>query len=130
GSTAAAQMIRLSFPLGLGAQGALLDSGVDSIRFTGNGELPPPKSRQRVADINVDRLGSLGRSVLRTLFAIDEDSRGLERGPTAYVTVARKVLPAWSLTLLGIALIIPALVATIDGFARARRRREPVARWA
>jgi hypothetical protein len=128
GSSSSAQMIRLAFPLGLGAQGQLLAGGVDAIRFTGSGELPNA-SRTRVSDIDVDRLGSLGRSVLRTLFAIDQSPRPLERGPTAYVTVARKVLPGWSLTLLGFTLILPALIASIDAFARASRKREPVGRW-
>ncbi len=83
-----------------------------------------------LADVDVDRLGSLGRSALRTVFAIDQGARELERGPTSYVTVAHKVLPSWSLALLGLSLIAPALVASIDGLARARRRREPMARWA
>ena len=130
GSSAAAQMIRLAFPLGIGFQGPLLDSGHDAIRFSGSGELPPPPSKRGLADVDVDRLGSLGRSSLRTVFAIDQGARDLERGPTSYVTVAHKVLPSWSLALLGLSLIAPALVASIDGLARARRRREPVARWA
>jgi Peptidase family M28 len=128
-SGAAAQTIRLAFPLGIGAQGPLLAAGIDSIRLSGSGELPPPRSRQGLSNIDPDRLGSLGRATLRTLFAIDQDSRGLERGPTSYITVARKVLPDWALALLGFTLIIPAIIASIDAFARARRRRQPVARW-
>jgi hypothetical protein len=34
------------------------------------------------------------------------------------------------MALVGLSLILPALVASIDGFARARRRREPVGRFA
>src|SRR4051794_4507148 len=128
-SGAAAQTIRLAFPLGIGAQGPLLAAGIDAIRFSGSGELPAPRSKQNVSNIDVDRLGSLGRATLRTVFAIDQDARGLERGPTSYITVARKVLPNWGLALLGFTLILPAIVASIDAFARARRRRQPVARW-
>jgi hypothetical protein len=128
-SGAVAQMIRLSFPLGIGAQGPLLAAGVDAIRLSGSGELPAPTSKQSVGSINVDRLGSLGRATLRTVFAVDQDQRELERGPISYLTVAHKMLPKWSLALLGFALIAPAIVASIDGFARARRRRAPVARW-
>jgi Peptidase family M28 len=128
-SGAVAQTIRLAFPLGIGAQGPLLAAGIDAIRFSGSGELPAPRSKQGVSNIDVDRFGSLGRSALRTVFAIDQDARGLERGPTSYITVARKVLPDWSLALLGFTLMIPAIVASIDAFARARRRHQPVARW-
>jgi hypothetical protein len=128
-SGVAAQMIRLAFPLGIGLQGPLLASGVDAIRFSGSGELPPPRSKRDLADVNVDRLGSLGRSALRTVFAIDQGTRDLEHGPGSYLTVAHKVMPKWALALLGLSLIAPALVASIDGLARARRRREPVGRW-
>ena len=128
-SGAAAQVIRLGFPLGIGAQGPLLAAGVDAIRLSGSGELPAPKSKQDVADIDVDRLGSLGRATLRTVFAIDQDPRELERGATSYITVAHKVLPEWALAMLGFTLILPAIVASVDGFARSRRRRQPVARW-
>ena len=122
--------IRLAFPLGIGGQGPRAGLGPRRVRFAGCGELPPPAVQRGLADVDVDRLGSLGRSSLRTVFAIDQGARDLERGPTSYVTVAHKVLPSWSLALLGLSLIAPALVASIDGLARARRRREPVARWA
>jgi hypothetical protein len=39
------------------------------------------------------------------------------------------VLPAWALRVLALALILPALVASVDALARARRRREPVFPW-
>jgi hypothetical protein len=64
------------------------------------------------------------------VFAVDQSSAPPERGPLAYVTVANKLLPAWAIALVGLALILPALVASIDSFARARRRREPVGRFA
>ena len=123
-------MIHLAFPLGIGSQGIPLDRGVDAVRFSGSGVLPPPKSRQGLGDVNVDRLGGLGRAALRTVFSIDQGTRPLEHGPGEYVTVARKVLPGWALSLLAMSLILPAVVAAVDGFARARRRREPVGRWA
>jgi hypothetical protein len=129
-SGAPAQMIRLAFPVGIGAQGPLLEAGMDTVRFSGSGELPPGKADSGVDSISADRLGSLGRSVLRTVFAVDQSSAPPERGPLAYVTVANKLLPAWAIALVGLALILPALVASIDSFARARRRREPVARFA
>ena len=38
-------------------------------------------------------------------------------------------MPGWVLAALSLTLILPALVGSIDAFARARRRKEPVARW-
>ena len=117
------QMIRLAFPLGIGARAELLDGGFDAMRFTGSGELPE-RSRTGVSDIDEDRLGSLGRAALRTLSAIDQSSRPLEHGPTAYVTVARQVVPGWALALLGFTLILPGP----GGVDRRLRPREPQAR--
>jgi hypothetical protein len=129
-SAAPGQMIRLAFPVGVGAQGPLLAAGLDAVRISGSGELPPARDKTGSDSVSPDRLGSLGRSVLRTVFAIDESSTAPERGPTSYVTVANKLLPEWAIALVGMSLILPALVASIDGFARARRRREPVGRFA
>lgn len=128
-SIAPGQMIRIAFPIGVGSQGPLLEAGLDTVRFSGSGELPPPKDRRGVANINPDRLGSLGRSVLRTVFAIDQTAEAPARGQITYVTVANKMLPGWAIALLAMSLIIPALVASVDGFARARRRRENVGRF-
>ena len=38
---------RLAYPLGLGAQGPLLADGIEAIRISGSGELPPPEDRAR-----------------------------------------------------------------------------------
>ncbi|HEX6458601.1 MAG TPA: hypothetical protein VF032_06775 [Thermoleophilaceae bacterium] len=128
-SGAAAQMIRLAFPIGVGAQGPLLEAGLDAVRFSGSGELPPPADKQGLLALRPDRLGSLGRAALRTVFAVDQSPGPPDRGPTSYVTIAGNLLPQWAVALVGLSLILPALVASIDGFARARRRREPVGRF-
>jgi hypothetical protein len=127
---AAAQMMRIAFPVGVGAQGPLLEAGLDTVRFSGSGELPPPTDKRGADALSPDRLGSLGRAVLRTVFAIDQSPEPASRGDTTYVTVANKLLPGWAIALLAMSLILPALVASIDAFARARRRREPVGRFA
>jgi hypothetical protein len=124
-----AQMIRMAFPVGVGSQGPLLEGGLDAVRFAGSGELPPPRSKSGIDSLDADRVGSLGRSALRSVFAIDQSGEQLGAKPRSYVTVGHKVLPEWSVALLGIALILPALIVSIDGFARARRRHEPVGRW-
>jgi hypothetical protein len=128
-SGTAAQMIRMAFPAGVGSQGPLLEGGLDSVRLAGSGELPPPRGKRGISSLDADRIGSLGRAALRTVFAIDQSGRRLDGKPRSYVTVGQKVLPEWSVALLAMALILPALAASIDGFARARRRHEPVGRW-
>src|SRR5207237_148970 len=50
-------------------------------------------------------------------------------GPRAELFLSRKLVPAWAIRLVVGTLILPALIAVVDGFARVRRRRHPVGRW-
>jgi hypothetical protein len=127
GPGALGQLARLSFPVGIGAQAVLLDGGYDAVRIAGSGELPPGGSGPASA-IDEDRLGALGRATLRTLTALDRGGRP-EHGPRSYVTVVSQVVPGWLLSLLAITLLLPALVAAVDAFARARRQRVDVLPW-
>jgi hypothetical protein len=128
GSTGAlGQLARLSFPIGIGSQGVLLERGYDAVRISGSGELPPEGNGPAEA-IDPDRLGSLGRATLRTITALDEGRRP-EHGPKSYVQAVSQVLPGWVLSLLAGSLLLPVWVASVDAFARARRRHVDVRRW-
>jgi hypothetical protein len=121
------QLARLSFPVGIGSQGVLLDRGYDAVRISGSGELPPAGDGP-VEAIDPDRLGGLGRSTLRTVTAIDAGPRP-EHGPESYVQAVSQILPGWVLSLLAGTLLLPVLAASVDAFARARRRQVDVLRW-
>jgi hypothetical protein len=121
------QLAHLSFPIGIGSQGVLLEDGFDSVRISGSGDLPP-EGEGPVDAVDEDRLGTLGRATLRTVTAIDQDGRP-QHGPESYVLAVSQVLPGWVLALLGGTLLLPVLVASVDAFARARRRQLPVVAW-
>jgi hypothetical protein len=127
GTGALGQLARLSFPVGIGSQGVLLERGYDAVRISGSGELPPDGDGP-VGAIDPDRLGTLGRATLRTVTAIDADGRPAH-GPESYVQAVSQVLPGWVLSLLAGSLLLPVLVASVDAFARARRRHVDVLRW-
>ena len=127
GSGAFGQFARLSFPIGIGAQGVLLEEGYDAVRISGSGELPPDGNGP-VEAIDADRLGMLGRATLRTLTAIDQGGRP-QHGPESYVQAVSQVLPGWVISLLAGSLLLPVFVASVDAFARARRRHVDVLRW-
>ncbi len=127
GTSPAGQVGRLSFPLGIGAQGVLLGGGYDAVRVAGGGEREDTSDTARDT-IDRDRLGTLGRVALRTVNALDQASSA-PGAPSAYVTVAGQVMPGWVFAVLGLTLILPALVASVDAFARVRRRRRPVTPW-
>ena len=127
GSSALGQLARLSFPIGIGAQGVLLEKGYDAVRISGSGELPPEGDGPPEA-IDPDRLGGLGRATLRTVTAVDQGPRP-EHGPRSYIQAVSQVLPGWVLLFLSGSLLLPVLVASVDAFARARRRQLDVLRW-
>ena len=49
--------------------------------------------------------------------------------PSSYLVFSGKAIPAWAVRLLVLMLILPVLVATVDGLARARRRGHSILRW-
>jgi hypothetical protein len=120
------QLAHLAFPIGIGAQGVLLEGGMEAIRITGTGELPPERRGTDAVDVNA--YGDLGRGLLRTVSALDAGGEA-RHGPDSYLTVFRRVLPGWVIWVLSLCLILPAVVASVDAFARARRRKEPVGPW-
>jgi hypothetical protein len=123
------QYARLAYPLGIGAQGPLLADGIEAIRLSGSGELSPPDDKRGVEDVDVDRLGALGRSALRLISALDAAREPPEHGPESYLLVSRKVLPGWVLGVLALAFLLPALIASFDAYFRARRRGEAAPGW-
>lgn len=128
-ATPPAQVSRLAFPVGDGAQGTLLADGLPAIRLSGSGELAPPPNRRELSDLSAERYGAIGRAALRVVSALDSSSQRPAYGPASYVTVAGSVMPGWALALVAATLILPALLASIDGLARARRRKAPVVPW-
>lgn len=122
-----AQLSRLAFPIGIGPQGVLLADGFEAVRISGSGELPPPGDGP-IEEIDEDRLGALGRATLRTVTALDQGRRP-EHGPESYLLAVSQVLPGWVISLFAGALLLPVLVASVDAFARARRRHQDVLLW-
>ena len=126
GAGVAGQLARLSFPLGVGPQGVLLERGFEAVRISGSGELTDAGGE--LEDVDEERLGALVRVALRTVTAVDQGPAP-ERGPDTYVTAVSQVMPGWVIAVLSLTLIVPALAGSVDALARARRRKEPVARW-
>jgi hypothetical protein len=110
-ASAPAQVARLAFPVGLGAQGVLLERGLDAIRLSGSGELRPAAGSRDLADLRVGRFGDLGRAVLRVMSALDGSRVRPAHGPRSYVLAGGGVVPRWAIALLAAALVLQALVA-------------------
>lgn len=117
------QLARLAFPLALGEQGPFNARGVGAVLLSASGERAPAAD----APVAAAQLTAFGRAALRSIGALD--GGGDLPGSATYLTLERKVLPAWPVRLLAIALLLPVLLAAVDAFARVRRRRERVGMW-
>jgi hypothetical protein len=120
------QLARLALPAGLGAQAPLIEAGFDAIAISSAGERPLDPAGDDIDDLSREVLGDFGRAATSTVEAIDLAGARLERGPQPYVEVGDNLVPGWSLALLGLALLCPALVAAVDAAARSLRRSEPL----
>jgi hypothetical protein len=123
GSSVGGQFAHLAFPFTATEQGPFGVVGEAAVLMSVSGDRAPaadePTSRARI--------NAMGRAVVQTISALD--SGPAVPAPSAYLLFDGKVVPAWAIRLFVLALIVPVLMATIDGMARARRRGHPILRW-
>jgi hypothetical protein len=117
------QLARLAFPLTPGEQGPFDARGLGAVLLSAGGERAPAAD----APVSAERLTALGRAALHTVSALDAGAD--MPGSAPYVLFERKLLPAWPVRLLALALMLPVLLAAVDALARVRRRRERVGAW-
>jgi hypothetical protein len=121
---ALAQLARQAMPMTLTGQGPLGAEGVAAVTLSVTGERGPAPG----AEVSRERLEEFGRAALRSISALD-NGPPVPAGPREYLVFQRRVVPAWTVRLLGAMLLLPLLLAAVDGLARVRRRREPVLPW-
>ena len=117
------QFAHLALPFTPAEQGVLDRAGLPAVTVQVSGDRGPSAGERT----GTDRLQNFGRAVLRAFNALD--SGPPVPNPAPVLELQHKLVPIWAVRLLVAILILPALVATVDGFARVRRRREPVAMW-
>jgi hypothetical protein len=128
----AAQFLRQAWPLTLREQGPLVAGGLDAVTLTSHGEVPRDGARDTLDSLSEVRLSLFGRAAFASVLAFD-GARKFDPSPRRYVVAGRKVIPDWAISLLAVGLVLPALIASVDGFARSRRRALPIGRrirWA
>jgi hypothetical protein len=121
------QLARLAIPSGLGEQAPLIAMDVDAVAISSAGERPLPPSRDQEADLSAETVSNFGRAAQSLVQALDSAPSSLDHGPSTYLEVGGNLVPGWTLSLLALGLLLPALVAAIDAAARAMRRAEPLA---
>ena len=118
------QLAHLAFPMTVGEEGVLNAAGIPSALVQVSGERGPSP----VEAVSMGRLEGLGRAVLSAVDALDTAPDVAQTMQTG-VLLQHQTLPEWALRLLVLTLLLPVLVAAVDGLARAHRRRLAVGRW-
>jgi hypothetical protein len=124
GSSLPGQVAHLAFPMTGGEQAPLIAQGVPAALLSlSGGNRPSPQE-----PTSQSRMTAMGRAALQAVGTLE--AGGAVPGPSSYLLWDGKVIPAWAIALLVLALIIPVLAMSVDGLARARRQGCIVSRWA
>lgn len=122
---ALAQLVDLAFPFSLYEQAPFVSRGVPAVTLTTGTSRRQPPERDTLAALNEDRLGALGRASQNLLESLDE-AADVAGGTQSYLYLGPRIVHGWALQFVLLAALLPFLAATIDLFARCRRRRIPL----
>jgi hypothetical protein len=120
------QLVDLGFPYSLYEQAPFIAHGIGAVTLTTARDNPPDPVSDVPQRLRVDKLNQSGRAAQDLLGTLDE---GLEfaLGTSSFIYLGTRLIRGWAVELVLIACLLPFLVATVDLFARCRRRRIPIA---
>lgn len=124
GITLGDQLARLAVPLTTSQEAPFNAAGEPAVEVTLDGERGPARPAPAASE---DQLAGMGRAMLRSVDALD--AAGPQAVVQPYLLSKGKVVPAWAIRLLVLALMVPVIAVTLDGTARAHRRGFSVAAW-
>ena len=133
GARASAQWSRRALPLTVSEQGEVNRAGLPAVLLQISGERGPAAR----APVSREQFTRVGRGALRAILALDEAGRGgvagqgraAFAGETDGIVTVRNLLPTWSVRLIVLCLLLPALLAALDAFFRARRQHLAAGVW-
>jgi hypothetical protein len=120
------QLLDLGFPYSRYEQAPFVTRGVPALTITTANDRPQSGPQDDAARLHANRLLEIGRA---TQNAIDALQLGvaLAQGPSSYIYLGSRIVRGWAVELVLIGALLPYLAATVDLFARCRRRRIRVA---
>ena len=119
------QLLDLAFPFSLRGHAPFVARGTPAVTITTGSERPPPAEGDSLGRLDQERLGELGRSAQALLGSLDEAAE-VARGTDSYVYFGPRILYGWTIQFVLLAALVPFLAATVDLFARCRRRHIPL----
>ncbi len=121
------QLARLAYPIGIGAASGMDAAGTDALAITGSGERPPDPDADSAAEVSRNTVFAVGSTALDLTLTLDENAGGVEAGPGSYIEIGDNLLPGWTISLLTLAMLLPALLGAGDVWLRERRRKPQAA---
>jgi hypothetical protein len=120
------QLVDLGFPFSLYEQAPYVSRGIPAVTITTGADRPRTGPRDDASRLRATRLGQIGSGVQNSIEAMQQGV-ALAPGPSSYVYLGSRIVRGWAIELVLFAALLPFLAATVDLFARCRRRRIRVA---
>jgi hypothetical protein len=125
-ASALRQLVDLGFPYSRYEQAPFVTRGVPAVTITTAADRPASGPGDVVGGLRLARLRQVGRATQNVLDAL-EQGIALSAGPASYVYLGSRIVRGWAIELVLVAALLPFLAATVDLFARCRRRRIRIA---
>jgi Peptidase family M28 len=119
------QLVDLAVPFSLYEQAPFLAAGIPALTVTTSGDRRPDAAADTPERLDRRHFEQVGSATQSLIAALDQ---GLEfaQGTSSYLDIGR-LIRGWAVELVLIAALLPFLAATVDLFARCRRRHIPLA---
>lgn len=116
------QLADLGFPFSLYEHAPFVARGIPALTLTTAGPRPVPAVADSPDALDATRLAEVGAAAQQLLASLDQ---GLELPPggASFVWLGPRLVRGWAIQLVLVAALLPFLAATVDLFARCRRRR-------
>jgi hypothetical protein len=120
------QLIDLGFPYSRYEHAPFVARGIPALTITTAADRPRSGLGDDPRRLRSGRLLQIGRATQNALDAMQQGI-ALSPGPSSYVFVGSRIVRGWAIELVLVGALLPFLAATVDLFARCRRRRIRVA---
>jgi hypothetical protein len=115
------QLLDLALPITLYSHAPLLEAGVSTVTLTASGSRPPRPAADARRQLSPDRLEAIGRAAQALVLAVDSAAE-VTRGTETYIYLGGRTLRGFAIAFLLLTALVPAVLATLDLYARLARR--------
>ena len=114
------QLVDLALPFSLYEQAPFVGRKIPAITLTTSGSRPPEPRTDDAERLRETRLGELGRAAQLLVGSLDQVE--FDGRTSSYLYLGARHVRGWAIEIALIAALLPFLIASVDLFARCRRR--------